>query len=72
MSESGPCNMWMAVQHIVIAFFTFGSTVIGMFLVHRRIRADRERRAMKCSECRRVESELVERNKARRGNGRQN
>lgn len=44
MVQMSPCDWLITVEHIAIAFFGMCSTVIGLFLVHRRILADRDRK----------------------------
>lgn len=41
---SGPCLDHIAVAHIIIAVFSGTSTMLGVWLAHRRRRADRERK----------------------------
>lgn len=67
MDHLAPCPWLLAVEHIVIAFFTMVTAIATTFLVHRRIRADKERRALKCPECRALDQVVHERK--RRGNG---
>lgn len=40
-----PCETMGSVGHLILAVFTGISTLLGVFLAHRRKQADRERRA---------------------------
>lgn len=68
MDHMGQCSNALLVEHIVLAFFAMVTTCFTAFLVHRRIRADRERRSMKCPECLELDQKVTARH--RRGNTR--
>lgn len=51
MDQVVQCYPLVAVQHIVLGTLTAITTVLCTFLVHRRVRADRERRVRTCKWC---------------------
>lgn len=65
MDHPDPCSTLLFVEHLVLGLFAMLSTLGTAFLVHRRVRADRERHALSCPECRELEQSVT--NRHRRG-----
>lgn len=51
MDHMVQCSTLVFVEHIVLGFFGMCSTVMGVFLVQRRIRADRLQAKAHCKRC---------------------
>jgi hypothetical protein len=52
MDQPDPNSMLCTVERIALSVFPVVNTLLGAFLVARRVRADRERRVVECEWCR--------------------
>lgn len=69
MDHDATCTLLTLIQHLVLGFFAMCTSLGTAFLVHRRIRADRERWALKCGECQAIQNRVAARHKKARKSG---
>lgn len=68
MDQQPLSSKWSIIASVAIVVFPVVNTVLNIFLVRRRIRADKERNALKCAECREIERVIRARELQRRWN----
>ena len=66
MDQQPLSSKWSIIASVAIVVFPVVNTVLNIFLVRRRIRADKERNALKCAECREIERVIRARELQRR------